>query len=76
MGPDNPADREGFFEENFEAFVSCMVAADESVRSLAAGVAKRLFAENTVISSLAASKRLSSPSYRTGFWKLTLVFQP
>ena len=72
-GPDSPPDREECFDDNFEAFVSCMIAADESVRRLAAGVAKRLFADETVLKSAAASGRLSSPHFKSNFWKLTWV---
>ena len=72
-GPDNPSDRDSFFEDNFEAFVACMIAADESVRRLAGGLARRLFADEAVLRSVGASKKLSSPQFKTNFWKLTLV---
>jgi len=70
-GPDHSPDREGFFDDNFEAFASCMIAADESVRRLAGGVARRLFADDAVLESVVASKKLSSPQFKTNFWKLT-----
>jgi neurofibromin 1 len=72
-GPEKPSDRDDFFADNFEAFISCMIAADESMRRLAGGVARRLFADESVMKSVAASKRLSSPQFLTKFWKLTYV---
>ncbi|KAL2160267.1 hypothetical protein VTH06DRAFT_1440 [Thermothelomyces fergusii] len=69
-----PADRDErdqFYEENLSALISCIVAADESVRRLATGVARRLFAEKTLLHNIRSSKGLSSKAFKTKFWRLT-----
>ncbi|KAK3343967.1 hypothetical protein B0T25DRAFT_584814 [Lasiosphaeria hispida] len=71
-GPPNDGDeRDIFYQENLESLVSCVVAADESVRRLATGVARRLFAREQVLETLRASEGLSSLEFRTSFWRLT-----
>jgi neurofibromin 1 len=67
-------ERDQFYEENLQALISCIIAADESVRRLATGVAKRLFAKEQVLSTLRASKGTPSITFKTRFWKLTYVF--
>jgi neurofibromin 1 len=71
--PMDRGERDVFYRENLEALISCVIAADESVRRLATGVAKRLFAKEQVLSTLRASKGLSSKSFKTRFWQLTYV---
>lgn len=71
--PMDRGERDQFYEENLEALISCIIAADESVRRLATGVAKRLFAKEQVLSNLRASKGLGSKAFKTKFWKLTYV---
>lgn len=71
--PDGTDERNSFFEDNFESLFSCMVVADEAVRQAAVGVAKRLFAEEHVLESLKASKRLESRDFKQKFWRLTWV---
>ncbi|KAI0006414.1 GTPase [Xylariaceae sp. FL0662B] len=62
---------EQFYEEIFEAFVSCLVTANDSVRALASGLAKKLLAPNGILSSLRKSKRIDSHGFRIQFWKMT-----
>lgn len=69
--PTDRAERDLFYEENLEALISCIVAADESVRRLAAGVAKRLFAREQLLATLRLSKGLGSKAFKTQFWRLT-----
>ena len=69
--PEDSSEREVFFESNIESFISCMTAADESVRRLAGRVAKKLFADTSVMTLVRASKRLASPQFKANFWKLT-----
>lgn len=69
--PMDRAERDLFYQENLEALISCIIAADESVRRLATGVAKRLFAKEQVLSTLRASKGLASKAFKTKFWRLT-----
>lgn len=71
--PTARAEREHFYEENLESLISCIIAADESVRRLATGVAKRLFAKEQVLSMLRASKGLASKAFKSKFWQLTYV---
>ncbi|KAK4119986.1 hypothetical protein N657DRAFT_683989 [Parathielavia appendiculata] len=71
--PRDRADRDRFYEENLAALVSCVVAADETVRRLATGVARRLFAKDQelFLSTLRASNGLASKAFKTKFWRLT-----
>nr|CAD21515.1 related to NEUROFIBROMIN [Neurospora crassa] len=64
-------ERDRFYQENLEALISCVVAPDESVRRLGTRVAKRLYANDVVLQSLRASKRLEQPAFKLGFWRLT-----
>lgn len=72
--PPDRGERDHFYQENLEALISCIIAADESVRRLATAVAKRLFAKEQVVSTLRASKGLGSKAFKTKFWRLTYVF--
>ncbi|KAI1381086.1 GTPase [Hypoxylon crocopeplum] len=69
--PSDSSDAARFYEEIFEAFVSCLVTANDSVRVLASGLAKKLLAPNGTLSSLRKSKRLDSHSFGIKFWRLT-----
>lgn len=69
--PMDRGERDVFYEENLGALISCITASNESVRRLATGVAKRLFAKEQVLSTLRASKGLSSKAFKTRFWRLT-----
>jgi len=69
--PVNETEREIFFQENLNSLISCMVASDGSVRRLATGVARRLFANEKVLTSLRAYKGLKSREFRISFWRLT-----
>ncbi|KAL2257760.1 hypothetical protein VTK26DRAFT_9213 [Humicola hyalothermophila] len=74
--PSVRSERDHFYEENLESLISCLIAADESVRRLATSVAKRLFAKEQMMSTLRESKGLSSKAFKTKFWKLTsLILQ-
>ncbi|KAK6954912.1 hypothetical protein Daesc_002541 [Daldinia eschscholtzii] len=69
--PVDSAEAEQFYEGIFEAFVSCLVTANDTVRTLASNLAKKLLAPNGILSSLRKSKRIDSHSFRVKFWKLT-----
>jgi neurofibromin 1 len=69
--PENGSEQDLFYRENLESLVSCVVAADESVRRLATGVAKRLFARESVLAKLRSCKGIKSQEFRTDFWRLT-----
>ncbi|KAH8888166.1 hypothetical protein GQ53DRAFT_871677 [Thozetella sp. PMI_491] len=69
--PSDRAERDRFYHENFKSLLSCVIAPNESIRKLASSVAKRLFANDQVLSTLRASKGLEAPSFKAGFWRLT-----
>ncbi|KAK4165082.1 putative inhibitory regulator protein IRA1/2, partial [Cladorrhinum sp. PSN259] len=69
--PTEKNQRDHFYEENFEALISCIIAADENIRRLATGVAKRLFAEEGLLKMLRGSKGVSSKAFKTSFWQLS-----
>ena len=69
--PTDQAKRDRFYEVNLQALIACIIAADESIRRLATGVAKRLFARETVLKTLRASKGISSKAFNTSFWQLS-----
>ncbi len=69
--PEGGNERDEFFEENFESFISCMIASDQSVRRLAAGVGRRLFADEAILKSIRTSKKLETQQFKGTFWKLT-----
>ncbi|KAL2149557.1 hypothetical protein VTH82DRAFT_8208 [Thermothelomyces myriococcoides] len=69
--PADQDERDQFYEENLGALISCIVAADESVRRLATGVARRLFAKEGLLQNIRSSKGLNSKAFKTKFWKLT-----
>ena len=69
--PEKDRERDQFFEDNLVAFISCLVSSNERVRKLAMRVAKRLFADESVLQPLRASKRIDSQEFKSNFWKLT-----
>ncbi|KAK3386913.1 hypothetical protein B0H63DRAFT_468596 [Podospora didyma] len=72
QGPPTEApDRDRFYQKNVWSLISCVVAADESIRRLATGVAKRLFANEQVLTTLRALNSLDSPTLKKDFWQLT-----
>lgn len=68
--PSEGADRNRFYLENFTPIVSCVAAANESVRRLGAGVARRLFREKGILKTLREFQGLDSPDFKSNFWKL------
>ena len=69
--PTELPDRDRFYQKNVWSLISCVIAADESIRRLATGVAKRLFANDQVLTTLRALKGLDSPTMKKDFWQLT-----
>ncbi|KAK7980760.1 hypothetical protein PG989_013217 [Apiospora arundinis] len=67
-----PADStDKFYEDNFEAFISCLVSANDQVRSLSSAMAHRLLAPDGILVSLRKAKRLETQGFKIKFWKLT-----
>ncbi|KAK8107613.1 neurofibromin 1 [Apiospora kogelbergensis] len=60
-----------FYEDNFEAFISCLVSANDQVRSLSSAMAHRLLAPDGILASLRKAKRLETQGFKIKFWKLT-----
>ncbi len=71
--PSDRAERDRFYHENFRSLLSCVISPTESVRRLAIGVVKSLFANGQVLNTLRVSKGFDSPDFKTGFWRLTWV---
>ncbi|KAM7222101.1 GTPase-activator protein for ras-like GTPase [Rhypophila decipiens] len=69
--PSDRKEREQFYMENLESLICCVVAADESVRRLACGVAKRLFAKEQIMKTIRSFKGLESKVFKIKFWQLT-----
>jgi neurofibromin 1 len=51
-----------------------VVAANESIRRLAAGVARRLFHEEVILKTLREFHGLDSPTFKSNFWRLRYVY--
>jgi neurofibromin 1 len=71
--PEPGKKREEFYEETFEAFVSCMVSAHDSVRSLATQLAVQIFAEDGILAILRKSIVVDSKGFVSKFWRMTYV---
>lgn len=71
--PSESTERDRFYLKNFSSIVSCVVAPNESVRRLAAGVARRLFQEEVVLKTLRETQGLESPNFKSSFWRLRYV---
>jgi neurofibromin 1 len=68
--PDESNDRAHFYQENFESIFSCVISANESIRHLAAGVAKSLFASDLFSSTVKSYKGLDSHPFKASFWRI------
>jgi len=66
-----PASSSHFYQDNFEAFVSCMIASDETVRRLATSVATRLLVNDSIMEGIRASQRLEGQRFKGQFWRLS-----
>lgn len=71
--PSDRKERDQFYQENMDSLISCVVAADESVRRLACGVAKRLYAKEQIMKTIRHTKGLESKGFKIKFWQLTYV---
>jgi neurofibromin 1 len=69
--PDGEMARAHFYEENFAAFASCLVTAEDTVRSLAAPLAEKLLAPDGVVEALRKSKAIDLQAFSVNFWRLT-----
>lgn len=69
--PSEITERDRFYLKNFSSIVSCVVAPNESVRRLAAGVARRLFQEEVVLKKLRETQGLESPNFKSSFWRFS-----
>ncbi|KAI0484610.1 GTPase [Xylariaceae sp. FL0804] len=73
--PTDKHDNDSFYEDVFESFVSCLVTANATVRTLASKVADKVFSPTGCFSSVKEAKLLNSEGFKVKFWKLTsLVF--
>lgn len=59
-----------FYEETMTSFIGCLASDDETTRSLASHVARKLMAENSVV-LLHRNLENGSRDFPTGFWRTT-----
>ncbi|KAI1325648.1 GTPase [Xylariaceae sp. FL0255] len=60
-----------FYEEIFEAFVSCLVTANDTVRFLSQPLAEQILPTNGLLASVRKAAPLDSGGFKLKFWKLT-----
>lgn len=71
--PADPEKLSQFYEENFEACISCMMVVDEDIRDLARRLCERLVADPNILASLRKSVAMNGSGFLIKFWKLTYV---
>ncbi|KAI1496424.1 GTPase [Biscogniauxia marginata] len=67
---DNP-NLDVFYEELYEAFVSVLAGANDTVRPLTSGLAEKLLAPDGIFASLRKSNTRDSHDFKSRFWRLT-----
>ncbi|KAI0107044.1 GTPase [Nemania sp. FL0031] len=60
-----------FYEEIYESFVSCLVTANDTVRTLSRPLAQSILPTNGLLASVRQATPLDSDSFKHKFWKLT-----
>ncbi|KAI1178220.1 hypothetical protein F4777DRAFT_586841 [Nemania sp. FL0916] len=65
------AKTDSFYEEIYESFVSCLVTANDTVRTLSRPLAKSILPTNGLLASVRRATPLDSDSFKLKFWKLT-----
>ncbi|KAI0518485.1 GTPase [Xylaria bambusicola] len=62
---------DSFYEEIYESFVSCLVTANDTVRTLSRPLAQSILPTNGLLASVRQATPLDSESFKLKFWKLT-----
>ncbi|KAI0397175.1 GTPase [Xylariaceae sp. FL0594] len=62
---------DSFYEEIYESFVSCLVTANDTVRTLSRSVAERILPTNGLLASVRQATPLDSDDFKLKFWRLT-----
>ncbi|KAI0485819.1 GTPase [Xylaria cf. heliscus] len=62
---------DSFYEEIYESFVSCLVTANDTVRTLSRPLAHNILPTNGLLASVRQATPLDSESFKLKFWKLT-----
>jgi len=62
---------DSFYEEIYESFVSCLVTANDTVRTLSRAVAERILPKNGLLASVRQATPLDSDDFKLKFWRLT-----
>ncbi|KAH8162171.1 hypothetical protein CIB48_g6067 [Xylaria polymorpha] len=62
---------DSFYEEIYESFVSCLVTANDTVRTLSMPLAQNILPTNGLLASVRQATPLDSDSFKLKFWKLT-----
>jgi neurofibromin 1 len=60
-----------FYEEIYESFVSCLVTANDTVRTLSRPLAERILPTNGLLASVRQATPLDSDGFKLKFWRLT-----
>ena len=69
--PQDPEEQVQFYEDNFEACITCTVAMDETLRDGARELCERLMLDKNVMLVLRkALSRVDSKNFLNKFWKL------
>ncbi len=71
--PDDTQDMGQFFEDNFEACISCTMSSNDTIRDLARQLCERLVADDKVMIVLRKSGAFDSKGFLSRFWRLTYV---
>ncbi|KAI1278536.1 GTPase [Xylaria sp. FL0933] len=62
---------DSFYEDIYESFVSCLVTANDTVRTLSRPLAQSILPTNGLLASVRQATPLDSDSFKLKFWKLT-----
>ncbi|KAI8630826.1 GTPase [Xylariaceae sp. FL1651] len=62
---------DSFYEEIYESFVSCLVTANDTVRTLSRAVAEKILPTNGLLASVRQATPLDSDDFKLKFWRLT-----
>ncbi|RYC65279.1 hypothetical protein CHU98_g953 [Xylaria longipes] len=62
---------DSFYEEIYESFVSCLVTANDTVRTLSRPLAQNILPKNGLLASVRQATPLDSDSFKLKFWKLS-----
>lgn len=62
---------DSFYEEIYESFISCLVTANDTVRTLSRPLAQSILPTNGLLASVRQATPLDSDTFKLKFWTLT-----